>query len=279
MRYLLSLALLLGCGSTVVSAQTAEELVAKNTQAKGGMEKIKATKSLRMRGTMMQDAFRAQVGQDAKAPDLLRQNFTLQGMTAVQAYDGKTGWQISPFQGRKDPELLGEDDLRELVEEADFYGPLIDYQAKGNTIAYLGHDTVDGDDVYRLKVTLKNGDIVYYYLDPDTFLEIRTEKQQFIRGSVRETVSDLGSYKQVNGVYYPFSIESGPKNDPSNRSKVTIEQMEANVELPNSEFEMPAAPALPSGQKHPEPPAQGPQTTAPKKPPAEKPPAGSKPPA
>ena len=279
MRDLMSLALLLACCTTVVSAQTAEELVAKNTQAKGGMEKIKAIKSLRVSGTMMQDAFRAQVGQDAKVPDLLRQNFTLQGMTAVQAYDGKTGWQISPFQGRKDPELLGEDDMRELVEEADFYGPLIDYQAKGNAIAYLGHDTVDGDDVYRLKVTLKNGDIVYYYLDPDTFLEIRTEKQQFIRGSVRETVSDLGSYKQVDGVYYPFSIESGPKGDPSNRSRITIERIEANRDLPDSEFEMPAAPAQPSGQKHPEPPNQGPPGSATQKPPAQKPPAGSKPPA
>ena len=34
---------------------------------------------------------------------------------------------------------------------------------------------VDGDDALRLKVTLKNGDIIYYYLDPDTFLEIRKE--------------------------------------------------------------------------------------------------------
>ncbi len=277
MRTLLSVALAMACGSVLLAAQTAEELVARNTQAKGGMEKIKAIHSLRMRGTVQERSFRAQVGQDAAAPDLLRQTFTVQGMTAIQSYDGKTGWQISPFQGRRDPELLGEDDLRELVEEADFYGPLIDYQAKGNSIAYLGRDTLEGDDVYRLKVTLKNGDIIYYYLDPDTFLEIRTEKQQFIRGAVRETVSDLGSYKQVNGVYFPFSIESGPKDDPSSRAKVTVEKMEANIAIPGTEFEMPSPPANPSAQRHPEPPAQGAKT--PTQAPAQKPPAGSKPPA
>ena len=82
---------------------------------------------------------------------------------------------------------MGEDDFRDLMEESDIDGPLVDYQAKGNKVEYLGHDTVDGDDAYELKVTLKNGDIVYYYLDPDTYLEIKKKKQQFIRGSVRET--------------------------------------------------------------------------------------------
>ena len=94
-------------------------------------------------------------------------------MTPVQAYDGSTGWQVQPFGGRKDPQLMGEDDLRDLLIDSDFDGPLVDYKEKGNTVEYLGHDVVDGDDALRLKVTLKNGDILYYYLDPDTFLEIR----------------------------------------------------------------------------------------------------------
>ena len=269
--------LLLNCVLAIVCclpafafAQTAEELVAKNIQAKGGMDKIKAIKTLRLSGKFQQDIFTAKTGEEAKAPDKLREMFTIQGMTAIQAYDGTTGWQISPFQGRKDPELLGEDDLRDIVEDADFYGPLVDYQEKGNSIAYLGHDAIDGDDVYRLKVTLKNDDIIYYYLDPDTYLEIRTDKQQFIRGAVKETVTDLGSYKLVDGVYYPFSIESGPKNHPEAKSKVTISSIEANVPINDADFQMPAAPATPSPQKHAEPPAKSkPPKPAPAKPPAQ----------
>src|SRR5205823_4301030 len=94
--------------------------------------------------------------------------------------------------------------------------------------------SIDGEDVLRLKVTLKNGDIVYYYLDPDTFLEIRTERQEFVRGSVRESVTDLGSYKKVGGLMYPFSVASGPKNDPSSWQSVTMEKIEVNVPLGNS---------------------------------------------
>src|SRR5580658_841416 len=165
----LSIAILGIVWPMLLQAQTAEELVSKNLQARGGMDKIKAITTLRMSGRLQQGGFTAQFSSTAMAPNLARQAVTLQGMSQIQAYDGATGWQINPFQGRKDAELLGEDDLRELVEEADFYGPLVDYHTKDNRIEYLGHDTVDGDDVYRLKVTLANGDILYYYLDPDTY--------------------------------------------------------------------------------------------------------------
>jgi len=237
-----SVVLGLACLAASAWPQTADELVAKNIEAKGGLEKIQAIKTLRMKGRLNQGGFTAVVGQELKRPAMLRTTFTVQGMTAIQAYDGQTGWQISPFQGRKDPELLGEDDLRDLVEDADMDGPLVDHKAKGNTVEYLGHDTVDGDDVYRLKCTLKNGDIVDYYLDPDSSLEIRTERQQFIRGAVRERQSDLGSYKPVAGVMFPYSIESGPKNNPSVRSKVIIESIEANVPIDDAGFKMPTPP-------------------------------------
>lgn len=222
-------------------SQTADGLVQKNIEAKGGIDKIKAIKSLRMTGKSAAGGFNATVGQENMRPNLVRETFSIQGMTAVQAYDGTTGWAIQPFGGKKDPQLMGEDDLRDLLLDADFDGPLVDYKAKGNTVEFLGHDTVDGDDALRLKVTLKNGDIVYYYLDPDTSLEIRKETQEFIRGSIRENVVDLGSYKPVNGVMYPFSIASGPKNDPSSWQTVTVDKIEANVTFDPADFAVPAS--------------------------------------
>jgi hypothetical protein len=222
-------------------AQTADELVSKNIQAKGGIDKIKAIKSVRQSGRFdLGGGFTAKVSQQSMRPNLLRQTFSIQGMTQVQAYDGAAGWQIQPFQGHKDPELMGEDDLRDMQLDSDFDSPLVDYREKGNTIEYLGHDIVDGDDALRLKVTLKNGDIVYYYLDPDTFLEIRKEIQQFIRGSIRERIVDLGSYKAVNGVMYPFSIALGSKSNPGAQT-LTVEKIEVNLPIDASDFAVPAS--------------------------------------
>jgi hypothetical protein len=229
------------CLSAIAYCQTADELVGKNIQAKGGMEKIKAIKNVRMTGKLAAGGgFTAVIGQENARPGLVRETFSLQGMTAIQAYDGSTGWQIQPFGGHKDPELMGEDDLRDLLLDADFDGPLVDYKEKGNTVDFLGHDVVDGDDALRLKVTLKNGDIIYYYLDPDTFLEIRKEIQEFIRGSVRDHIINLGSYKPVAGVMYPFSISQGSKSNPDSQT-TTVEKMEANVSMPNSDFALPAS--------------------------------------
>ena len=234
----------------LLTGQTAEELVAKNLEARGGMENIRAIKTLRMRGRLQQGGFIAQIAKTSVAPNFLRQTFTVQGMTQIQAYDGSSGWRISPFEGRKDPELLGEDDLRGFVEDADFYGPLVDFKTKDNRIEYLGHNTVDGDDAYRLKVTLANGDIVYYYLDPDTYLEIRIEKMQFVRGAVIESVTNLGSYKKVAGVYFPYSLEFGSKRqDPSDFAKVTIDKIEANVTVEPAQFKMPVVKPAASGGK------------------------------
>jgi hypothetical protein len=227
--------------STFGFSQTADELVQKNIDAKGGIDKIKAIKTLKMTGKSAAGGFNATVGQESMRPNLVRETFSIQGMTAVQAYDGSMGWAIQPFGGRKDPMLMGEDDLRDLLIDADFDGPLVDYKAKGNTVEFLGHDTLDGDDALRLKVTLKNGDIVYYYLDPDTFLEIRKETQEFVRGSIHENAYEYGSYKPVNGVMYPFSIATGPKNDPSSWQTVTIDKIQANVPLSDADFAVPAS--------------------------------------
>lgn len=231
---------------TGAPAQTAEELIAKNVAAKGGMANIKSITSMRMMGKLEVQGLVILLGSDQKPDFMVRQAATVQGMTQIQAYDGSEGWQINPFSGRRDPERMGDDDTRDLAETSDFYGPLIDYQQKGSKAEYIGHATVDGDDALLLKLTLKNGDVINYYLDPDTFLEIRTERLMFVRGSVRETYQNLGSYKKVNGVYFPFAIESGSPRSASGATKITVTKIEVNIPLPDSEFKMPAAATAPA---------------------------------
>ncbi|MFZ1138379.1 MAG: hypothetical protein ABR881_21870 [Candidatus Sulfotelmatobacter sp.] len=241
MRHAVIVLAAVSCLSVLAYGQSAEELVNKNIQAKGGIDKIKAIQSIRMTGKLNGGGgFTAATMQENERPNLVRETFTLQGMTAVTAYDGTTGWQIQPFGGHKDPEFMGEDDLKDLLLDADFDGPLVDYKEKGNTVEFLGHDVVDGDDALRLKVTLKDGDIVYYYLDPDTFLEIRKEVQEFIRGSVRESVTEMGSYKPVAGVMYPYSISQGSKANPAAQT-TTIEKIEVNVPIDKADFAVPAS--------------------------------------
>ena len=223
------------------TAQTLDEVLAKNLKAKGGVEKIKAVKTIRMTGTMtVGPGMEAPFVMEQKRPNMMRMEFTLQGMTGVQAFDGKAGWQLMPFAGRKDAEPLPEDALKQIEEQADFDGPLVDYKAKGHTIELVGKETVDGSDAYKLKLMLKNGDVRYIFLDADQFLEVRTEGRTKIRGTDVEGESTIGDYKEVGGLMIPHAMESGQKGSPQ-KMKMTIQKVELDVPIDDARFKMPTA--------------------------------------
>jgi hypothetical protein len=235
-----------------VSAQTAEEIVAKYVKTIGGAEKIEAIKTLRRTGRFTGGGgFEAVVIQENKRPQMARQEFSIQGMTGVTAYDGKTGWKIEPWGGKKDAEALGEEELKGIQEDADFDGPLVNYQQKGNKVEFVGAEPVEGTDAFKLKVTLKNGDVSYYFMDTDYFVPIKIESKRMVRGAEREFETSLGDYKEVAGVYLPHSVESGVKGSP-NKSQITFEKIEANVALDDNRFKQPAAPAKPAKPAKPE---------------------------
>jgi outer membrane lipoprotein-sorting protein len=225
--------------SISVQAQTVDEIIAKNVQARGGMEKMNSVQTIRMTGKLSQESFRAGFMLEKKRPDKIREETMIQGLTAVQAYDGKTGWQVNPFGGRRDAELMSQDDLKSLQVEADIGGPLVDYKEKGHKAELVGHDSVEGTDCYKIKLSLKNGDVRYYFLDTDSFLELKVETQSNVRGTIQYSETYFGDYEQVNGLYYSFAFESGAKGD-STRVKYAVDKIEINVPIDDSVFAMPA---------------------------------------
>jgi outer membrane lipoprotein-sorting protein len=236
----LLLTLLAAIGPVGASAQTVDEVIAKNIQAHGGLEKLRAVRTIRVTGKFSQGSFRAGFLQENKRPEMVREEAIIQGLAQIQAYDGKTGWQVSPFGGRKDAELLSQDDLKSLQLDADIDGPLVDYKEKGHKAELVGHDSVEGTDCYTVRLALKNGDVRYYFLDADSFLEIKMENQANIRGAVQFSESYFGDYEQVNGLYFPFAFEGGPKGSPE-RTKYTVEKVEVNVPLDDALFTMPTS--------------------------------------
>lgn len=226
-------------------AYTAAELAAKNVDAKGGIDQLSAIHSLRLSGKLLANGGAIELGYITlvQRPHSIRYEAQLQGLTQVQAYDGAQAWQISPFQGRKDPEKLSTDDAKGLDEDAtDFTGALVDYQAKGYKLDYLGTEDIDGTEAHKLRVTRPNGDLTYVYLDPDYFLEIRTVNRRIEHGVANETITDYGDYEKVNGVYLPFARDSWQKGS-NDHQKVQFEKAEANISVAGGLFEFPKPPS------------------------------------
>ena len=239
----LTLLALLAPLAPTASAQTADELIAKNIEAKGGLAKIKAVKSMRATGKMIGGpGMEFPFVMMNKRPKSTRMEFTFQGMTGMQVYDGKTAWMSMPFMGKKEPEVMPPDESKIIEEQGDFDGPLMDYKEKGHTVELAGKEQVEGADAYKLKVTLKGGDVRAIYLDAETYLEIKVEAKRMVRGSEVEGETLLSDYKEVGGMMMAHMMESGAKGSPQ-RQKIVIEKIELNAEIADSLFAMPATAA------------------------------------
>ena len=154
-------------------ALSLEELVARHVEARGGLEKLRGIQTLRLTGKLVfaGGGFELAYSELIKRPGLVRAEYTAQGLTAVQAWDGKEGWQIAPFQSRKDPERQSRDDSKGLIDDADIDGPLVNASEKGSTLEYLGTEDVDGTEAHKIKDHLT-------FFNERVDLEVDGEKQE-----------------------------------------------------------------------------------------------------
>lgn len=222
-------------------AQTVDEIIAKHLEAQGGLQKLKAVQTVRMTGRMtVGPGIEAPVTLELKRPNMMRMDFTVQGMTGSQAYDGKSGWTLMPFAGSPTPQPMSPDDAKMAEEQADLDGPLMDYQAKGSTVELLGKEQVEGTEAYKLKATKKDGAVTVQYIDAEHFLLIKQEARRTVRGTEMEIDTIVGDYKDVGGLMMAHSIDGGAKGAPM-RQKLTIDKIEINVPIDDARFRMPAA--------------------------------------
>jgi outer membrane lipoprotein-sorting protein len=237
----LGIALLLSIFPLVASAQTVDEILTKVFTARGGLVRIRALKSQRVTGSIS-------FGPDAsgpfsvelKRPMKMHMQLTVQNLTMTRIYDGKSGWANNPFAGKITLDAMNDEDLRNISEEADFDGPMVDYRKKGNKVELVGKDKVDDKDVWRLKLTTKNGDVRYYSYDSGTYLLFKWEGQRQAEGKVFPVESYFRDYRAIEGLKFAFEIDSGSSATDLTQ-KITIDKIELNPQLPDSDFEKPAA--------------------------------------
>jgi outer membrane lipoprotein-sorting protein len=241
--------LVAGLTGAAVQAQTADEIINKHLAARGGKDKIKAVQSERITGKLvMGQGMEAPITMELARPNKMRMEFTLQGMTGVQAYDGKSGWSVMPFMGKTEPEAMSADDIKQAEDQADMDGLLVDYKDKGHQVEYVGKEDVEGTPAYKLKVTKKNGDVVNVYIDAESYMNIKEAGKVKVRGQEIEGQTNFGDFKTVDGLVFPFSIEQKAQGAPGGMV-ISISKIEVNPGVDASRFAMPAKAAAPAAEK------------------------------
>ena len=222
-----------------LEAQTVDSLIARNREARGGVERLEAIQTLSMTGRAVAGPGReALVTREVLLPGRIRTEFTHQGVTAVFAGDGSTCWYVDPMAGIFEPEPMSPADASLAIEEADILG-LTDWREKGHQVELMGTEMIDGRETYKFKVTLSGGGVLTGFLDVETALLVRELTTQTVRGRTVEVETTFDDFRSVGGVVFPHSITSRAK-DRSESLHVIVETIEINPPIDEVRFEMPA---------------------------------------
>jgi outer membrane lipoprotein-sorting protein len=226
---------------TAARAQTLDDIIAMNLKAKGGIEKIRATTTVRMTGHVSAkddpsaEAKTATITMLAKRPNMMRREQTIDGEKMVSAFDGRSLWMS---RGTMPPQEAPGSQAAYASQDAEFDSVFVDYKEKGTAIQLVGTEKRDGKDVFHLKVTKKGGPPQDFYLDAATGLEKVVAVTLAQGGKPTTITTELGDYQEVDGRMVPFVIRqlvNGTVN-----ASTTIDKIEFNVPMDDSLFKMPS---------------------------------------
>jgi len=187
---------------------------------------------------------------ELKRPSKVRFELQFKGQTAIQVFDGTQGWKVRPFLNRSDVEPFSPEEMKIASAQGELDGLLIDYAAKGTRIESDGTEKVEGRDTYKLKLTLKSGDVTHVWVDSQTFLEAKVQgRPRRLDGTDHPVEVYYRDYRPVNGLQIPFVLETrvlpvaktatGFRDTPVPPEKITIEKVTVNPKLDDSQFAKP----------------------------------------
>jgi outer membrane lipoprotein-sorting protein len=229
-----------------MAAQTVDEIIIKAVDARGGADKIKSVQSERITGRLLSQGIEGTLVLELERPHKLYSEITVEGQKVLRVYDGKSaGWTVNPFLDNKGVQEMPADELKEMPDESDGDGPLVDYKAKGSQVERIGKEELDGKAVYRLKITNKNGNVRFYLIDGSTFLTTKWEGIRKVGDQALPWECALSDYREVQGLKFPFKIDQGSPGTEYQQT-LTVEKVEINPKIDESHFAKPAAAGAPA---------------------------------
>ena len=228
-----------------LNAQSVDEIVGNYLENTGGAENWENVKGVRMNASINQMGMEIPI-EMVQLKDKMYTKISIQGQEIKQGvFDGETLWSTN-FMSMK-AEKSDQEDVDNVKNElAEFPDPFLNYKEKGFTVELMGTETVEGSDVYKIKLTKKpmvvDGEEVpnvsIYYFDSENFVPIMVHEEVMSgpgKGMIME--SKMSDYQEVEGLYFPFSMTQGVKDQPG--QPITIESIELNPSIDDSEFNFP----------------------------------------
>jgi outer membrane lipoprotein-sorting protein len=175
-----------------------------------------------------------------KRPGKVRTEIEIQKTNLVTAWDGKSGWSVSPWNGSLDPQDMTPDESKGLKYMGDIEGPLFGWKEKGYKAELVGKEVLEGTPVYNIKLLNPDGDIQNYFIDAGNFMLLKITFSDLVMGNKQEHEQYLTNYREVDGVFLPFAVtEKYIGHNSEGSEQVVFTEILVNRELNDSLFVKP----------------------------------------
>jgi hypothetical protein len=224
-------------------AQTADDVINKHITATGGAALWEKVFAVKYSGVYVMGP-----GMDAPVTEInlskpfkgYYSDFTWQGMTNKQVMRADSGWSYNPFGGKRETDPLSANDVRSINLSCDPQGMLFNYTRKGYTVDYLGTDDMDGTEIHKLRLTTKEGDMVYYYIDAESFYILKIARRVKLRDKEEKSQTTFSDFRKTEfGIVLPFSAQQVDEKGNEQGGPINFSKIEVNGALDASIFEKP----------------------------------------
>ena len=220
--------------ANVANAQSLKEVLDMNFKAVG-QEKLVAANSYYVKAKMSQMGMEVPMEMKVKKPLMFVVTIEFQGQKLITAFDGENGWMINPMAGPEPKDLSG-DELSQARQQADIEGELYNYEAKGHSAELLGKVNLDGKEMYRIKLTTKDGTSKDYFIDTKTNLISKVKSKVTAQGQTVDVEQIMSDYKTIDGVTMAMKIE---QKTPMGIGTIFMEEFKMNESYDDSIFKKP----------------------------------------
>ncbi len=236
------------------SGLTADQIVEKNVAARGGLEAWRKVQSMAWFGHI--ESANAPVPSmpfsiEMKRPNKTRFELQVKNQVAVRTFDGAQGWKLrQASSGKPEVQPYAANEVNYARNEQGIGGPLMDYAAKGIAIKLEGVDEIEGRKAYRLALRFPSGLVQHVWIDAQTFLDIKSERESHGRfGQSAKVAVFYRNYQTIEGLQIPLIIESHDGNSKA-VDKMVIAKVLLNPPLDDQVFAKPRVPGRPSAGRN-----------------------------
>jgi hypothetical protein len=218
-------------------AKSADDIIDKYIEIRGGKQKLNAIKSIYMEGVREIMGIKVLIKVTVVQNKIFRTDFNLEDRSGYIIVTPTYGWSLIPQRSQK-VNAIPPNILWGLQQHLDIAGPVVDYSAKKSKAELQGKEIIDGNQSYKIKLTLADSIYIICYFDAETGLLIQTNQIALntMDGNAEpaEIITSYGDYTSIDGILFPQTIINPQEG--INGGSTTFYQIELNKEISYDQY-------------------------------------------